>query len=228
MTKELILNPTEKDFDRAKKMRQGSSAQMEANINRIKDPFKVANRGVAYFTHYRYGDSWMFRNRLKALKASEELTEAFEHSMALIRKEYEKQDRLRAESKRLREFPSVSLFNNKIIDKVSKMTRNQILNQLYLNKQYFGDEIKIKSVAFKFHHWPNWGSTHIPCHIVIQFEHLSGYFFRDLGYALTYDLKFEGDNAIIYKDNGRKFAQFGKKDTITLKENYEVIKNFKG
>jgi len=212
-----FILPDSKDIERAQKLLSKSSNQIRGIFKLIKDPNKMARRGIALnnLSTFNGEYEYMITDYLKALNPSTELLEKFNNSIKQRRNHLDAITKEKIRLRTIAELPAKTLIQNKLISKIEKLSRNQILNILSLNKNCFGDEIKIKTITYEFNNnFKGYGESNV--HITISFEHLSGYFFRDLGYSLTLDLKLTNDTSVFTTDYHRTICKLGKKDTKNL------------
>lgn len=227
---EKLITPDEKDFIRVKTFHQKSTAQVEAEVNRIKDPLKLAKRAIAYKMNNGYYDDLyggIFQRAIKHTLTGPVL-EAYTLTYDTLQEEFKVKKELHEAAVKKAAQPIMNILENKVIKQyrkdVDNKNRNKILNVLGLNKKCFGDKINVAKFGFRIDNFVGWGRTH-PLTVVVKFEHLNGYFFRDLGYKLVADVHYESDGTAKVKVGDYKtIARIGRRDTEMLKA---AIKYFK-
>ena len=219
--KDYLIVPSEKDVERVKAFSGKSNAQVESEIFRVKDANKLAKRWVASHTFNRFSFyDYTFKRAMIRLGIKED-SELMLHTQATIKvweNEWKEKEKLKEEAFNLRVKPARDIIDAKVISKVKKMSRNTILNSLGLNKKMFGDEVRMSNAKVEYHAFQHYGGTHIPIRVTCKFEHLNGYFFRDMDYKLILEMIVKEDGTSHFKRGYRIIARLGKKDTETIME----------
>lgn len=228
---EKLITPDLKDLERVKMFEQKSVAQVKAEVNRIKDPLKLAKRAIAYKMSSGYYDGLyggIFQCAIEHTLTGPVL-EAYTLTCDTLQQEFKVKKELHEAAVKKAAQPIMDILENKVIKQyrkdVDNKNRNKILNVLGLNKKCFGDKIDVAKFGFRIDNYTGGWRGVRPLTIVVKFEHLDGYFFRDLGYKLVADIHYESDGSAKVKVGDFKtIACIGKRDTEMLKA---AIKYFK-